>query len=95
MILAIRSLPELICLQVNLKGCVFKLPYFLQHRLGELLATACKNYARNGGCKMSSSSAGHEHIRILEFQDGTKKSIVAYMLQENEAGQLLPRQRRS
>ena len=36
---------------------------------------------------MSSSSAGHEHIRILEFQDGTKSSIVAYMLQENEAGQ--------
>lgn len=62
------------------------MPFTLQHRLGELLAAACKNYARNGGCGMSSSSDGHEHIRILEFQDGTNTSIIAYMLQENEAG---------
>ena len=61
-----------------------------QHRLGELLSSACKNYARNGGCKMSSSSAHHERIRVLEFQEGSKKSIVAYMLQENEAGMELP-----
>lgn len=41
---------------------------------------------------MSSSSDGHEHIRILQFQDGSNTSVIAYMLQENDAGKPLDRQ---
>jgi len=59
----------------------------MQHRLGELLASACKDYARNGGCKMFSASEEGHRIRVLEFREGEKRSVIAYMLQENDSGQ--------
>ncbi len=63
-----------------------KRAFALQHRLGELLASACKDYARNGGCKMFSASQEGHRIRVLEFREGEKRSVIAYMLQDNDAG---------
>ena len=57
-----------------------------QHRLGELLASACKNYNRVGACKLYSATLGEHRVRILGFEDGQQSSVVAYMLQANEEG---------
>ena len=58
----------------------------MQHRIGELLASACRNHARVGGCKLHSATEANHHLRLLEFKDGKQRSIVAYMLQDNEQG---------
>lgn len=35
---------------------------------------------------MFSATAKNGHIRVLEFSEGDQKSIIAYMLQESNAG---------
>lgn len=63
----------------------------MQHHIGELLASSCKNHARVGGCKLSGVALNSSHVRVLQFEEGEKRSVLAYMLQQDDNGTSLLR----
>ena len=59
----------------------------MQRQLGELLAAACHSYAKAGQCKLHSVPVGDQHLRVLEYQAGEQKSVVAYVAHDDARGE--------
>ena len=58
----------------------------LQRQFGELLAAACRGYAKAAQCKLHSVAVGAQHLRLLEYQAKDEKAVVAYVAHDVARG---------